>query len=387
MAWEVTRALRSGQFDTGPGLAAARLLCQLDSEFAGLYRAPDVAWLNLLWPSQRSIVGYLLQLSVAFGATEDDVRHQAAKLLRKPRRMEGILTGDSARQLRASALLGWQRSGAESEGRDETIGLVMSRAMLPIRMFTYYLPRMPVQPVPEKTRGLGTLLRAAVGGARSIARRAGHLVGDGAAQGSRAAVVGMAAAQELIAHVMNLEADTPWLLPFVRAATASQFEAMASWDLLPAEPPDGHWSFLVPAYRMQLGSKSEKVRAAFDESLARYAGSSDPLWPALARHILGESTPDDRVLLIDLAAHPEQRSSTLGSALKYVVRGDISLDGGGEIRLDDLASELNIEPLPYLEEAVLPEEVTPEDLRKAELHRWLNELGRKHGPRSRNDQG
>jgi hypothetical protein len=76
----------------------------------------------------------------------------------------------------------------------------------------------------------------------------------------------------------------------------------------------------------------------------------DPLWPALARHIARRSTPEDRALLEDLARHPEKRKPPLEWGLRFIVRGDLLLDDGSFLTLDDLAKEAGIEPLPYLDE-------------------------------------
>ncbi len=75
----------------------------------------------------------------------------------------------------------------------------------------------------------------------------------------------------------------------------------------------------------------------------------DALWPALARHIARRSTEDDRALLGDLARHPERREPPLGWGLQYIVRGDVMLNDGTVLTLDDLAKETGVEAPPFLE--------------------------------------
>jgi hypothetical protein len=76
----------------------------------------------------------------------------------------------------------------------------------------------------------------------------------------------------------------------------------------------------------------------------------DPLWPALARHVARRSTIQDRDLLIDLARHPENREVPFQWGLRFIVRGDLLLDDGEFLTLDELADQAGIERLPYLDE-------------------------------------
>jgi hypothetical protein len=56
-----------------------------------------------------------------------------------------------------------------------------------------------------------------------------------------------------------------------------------------------------------------------------------------------------------LARNPEKREGHVSWGLKYIVRGDIRLDDQSVITLDDLAQELQLPALPYLDE--LPSEL------------------------------
>lgn len=86
----------------------------------------------------------------------------------------------------------------------------------------------------------------------------------------------------------------------------------------------------------------------------------DPLWPALARHLCRGSTAEDRALLTSLAQDPTLRPPPLQWGLRYIVRGDILLDGGTEITIDELTDRAGVPRLPYLED--LPPEIQiPDD--------------------------
>ena len=90
---------------------------------------------------------------------------------------------------------------------------------------------------------------------------------------------------------------------------------------------------------------------------------ADPLWPALARHIARQSTQADRDLLGDLARHPEKREPPLRWGLQYLVRGDVMLEDGSVVQLDDLSRQHGLDPLPYLED--MPPELDWDDSESA----------------------
>src|SRR5262249_17525479 len=87
-----------------------------------------------------------------------------------------------------------------------------------------------------------------------------------------------------------------------------------------------------PACRVSLGHEPAPDR--LNEGLERYGG--DPLWPALARHIARISTRNDRALLEDLAARPEQREGPVSWALRTYVRGDIVMRDGSIVAMDSI---------------------------------------------------
>jgi len=92
----------------------------------------------------------------------------------------------------------------------------------------------------------------------------------------------------------------------------------------------------------------EPASHRLSDALTRYRG--DPLWPALARHVARMSTTDDRALLEELAARPEQREGPMSWALRYYVRGDIVMRDGAVITMDEICDELGVPHLPLLED-------------------------------------
>jgi hypothetical protein len=92
----------------------------------------------------------------------------------------------------------------------------------------------------------------------------------------------------------------------------------------------------------------EQKSSALKRALDAYPATSDPLWRALARHITRRASDDEKRLLLDLAAHPEKRDPPLRWGLQYIVRGDVILEDGTELTLDELAKDAHLEPLPYL---------------------------------------
>lgn len=105
---------------------------------------------------------------------------------------------------------------------------------------------------------------------------------------------------------------------------------------------------LAEACRLSL--RSARTSPEFEALLQKHTPNLDPLWPALARHLVRASTPEDRALLIDLAQHPEKREPPLQWALQFIVRGDVMMDDGSILTLDEIYKDAGLEPLPYLED-------------------------------------
>ena len=98
------------------------------------------------------------------------------------------------------------------------------------------------------------------------------------------------------------------------------------------------------------------VAEEFEQALAETESHS--LWTALAKHLARRATSKDRQLLVDLAQHPERHTDLdqeMRWGLQYIVRGDVMLENGEVIKLDDMCDELGLPHLPYLED--LPDEL------------------------------
>jgi hypothetical protein len=116
------------------------------------------------------------------------------------------------------------------------------------------------------------------------------------------------------------------------------------------EPTRQPGALALMALACQLSMQPRADARPFKKAIRYYPRSEDPIWPALGRHISRRSTARDRKLLVALAQNPEKRQGHLSWGLKYIVRGDIRLDDQSVITLDDLAQELRLPTLPYLDE-------------------------------------
>jgi len=107
-------------------------------------------------------------------------------------------------------------------------------------------------------------------------------------------------------------------------------------------------NLLQPACRLYC----EPARSAedLDEALGAFPEDGDALWPALARHIARRSNDKDRALLEGLAQDPKRREPPLRWGLQYIVRGDVMLDDGTVVTLNELADEAGMPPLPWIED-------------------------------------
>jgi len=92
-----------------------------------------------------------------------------------------------------------------------------------------------------------------------------------------------------------------------------------------------------------------------NRALKAYPRHGDRLWPALARHIARRSTVEDRGSLEDLVQDPKKREPPLRWGLQYMVRGDVWLNDGTVLTLDQLADEAGVARLPFLED--MPEHI------------------------------
>lgn len=109
--------------------------------------------------------------------------------------------------------------------------------------------------------------------------------------------------------------------------------------------------------RAVLGGEVGKMAKSGSLSLFHHACHSslhpdDPaaaLTLALQQHA-GDEPAEDRALLESLAREPEQREGVLSWGQQYWVRGDLVMEDGSHLTLDELADELGLPRLPLLED-------------------------------------
>jgi predicted phosphodiesterase len=161
-----------------------------------------------------------------------------------------------------------------------------------------------------------------------------------------------------------LPENASWVIDFAALEIASFGRAGTRVHLAFADvQPDPLLHLFQTATRLSLHLTTDPT--AFQQALVALPPATDPLWPALARHLTRRASLDDQALLEDLARHPEKRDPPLSWALQYYVRGDLILDDGREILLDNLCDELGLPRLPYLED--LPDELELDDLEAPEI--------------------
>jgi hypothetical protein len=101
------------------------------------------------------------------------------------------------------------------------------------------------------------------------------------------------------------------------------------------------------AARIALGL--EPKAHALKRELAFFSSTEDPLWPSLAKHLAFRSSNSDLEILIGAAGNPNTRSGVFAWSLQHIVRGDIILNDGSELMLNEITSRLALPNLPLIE--------------------------------------
>ena len=325
----------------GQGVARGRALGGSSPVWPG--DPPELSLLHL-WPGPRGPAAARLQTLVSLGGGRGHLGRAARKVL-VPEREERDLARQMARSLARSwakeaAHDDWVRTWALDLARDWAMDLSRSWAREWTRDFALDLAR-------YWARYLARYWT------RDLARDwAFDLARYWARDWAQDWVFDMAMAW---ADELELP-EEPWTLDFVAVELAGIGRAGTRAVLAFSEPKDPLLRLFHEACRLSLRPHSDG--APFRRALAELAGGIDPLWPALARHVARLSTPEDRALLRDLATHPERREKPLSWGLRYYVRGDLVLDDGTEVELDELCDEAGIERLPLL--APMPDELEVE---------------------------
>lgn len=300
--------------------------------------SPQKVGLLHIWPSYRRLAGMRLQLAVACGASRKDLYRPASRLLLALSPKDSTLTQDLARQLAQELPRDlardlaryWAREWTRDWTQDRTIYWTRGLARDWAKDWKRYLA---VDWASDWTR------YAARDWTRYLAQAWAR---DRASQWA-----------EELALAWTVSPQSEWLINFSIADLLSLGRAGARSLLATEYLKSLETALLSPACRLSLHPDSDP--APFQEALARHAPRLDPLWPALARHVARLSTREDRALLEDLAQNPERRKPPLRWGLQFIVRGDVMLEDGTIITLDELADEAGVPRLPFLDE--MPDEL------------------------------
>lgn len=158
--------------------------------------------------------------------------------------------------------------------------------------------------------------------------------------------------RDFMRELLGRLAQAPWLPEFVfmemlnvgRMGTAV---ALAAFPIASSHPA---WPLIKHACLLPLDSSAAPQ---FETALKTWPTDNEPIWPALARLRARVDSDMDRQLLADAASHPERYPAPLCWGLQYYVRGDVLLNTGEELTLDEITRSLKIGPLPYVDKSAL----------------------------------
>jgi 3',5'-cyclic AMP phosphodiesterase CpdA len=303
-------------------VAAGRILCGGHA----LWPADplDIGLLNI-WPGDRRVIGTRLQSAILFGASLDDLK----EILLWPPSQEGALGGDT---IDLSGLSDWI-------GRDCAVD------------FARYLSRYFVKDA--------ALRFASRFNSDATVFLPAHFDRDDRSYFDVSAARSYARAffKEVLVEPNSGEVTPTWLKEFEEQELLAIGRSAARSALARSGVDEKDLNTWMLAEACRISLHPSRGLTTFDRLLSASAGSStfDPLWSALARHLARCSTAEDRRLLIGLAQHPVRREPPLSWGLQFIVRGDVMLDDGSVVTLDELTDHAGLPRLPYLEE--LPDEL------------------------------
>ncbi|KYG08867.1 hypothetical protein BE21_21130 [Sorangium cellulosum] len=356
VARDVMEVFRTGVVTTARAVPAWRILCEVDPEVTALNRHPEILLLHALWPSVRRTAGWHLLLAAAAGADRRGLRCLASYVLHPP---EPSPTLDAVQRHVLGLLAGVESAAAKYSDEENEAGFGAMRKVIGDVFAEVRAQGKPLQPWASSSgfsfrTFAGSLLREAPGiflqtyGRRTSPRpldlplRVMETLNDRAA-----------------ARQMELDPEEPWFASYQRLVGA-QGGISTKVALLSGEHGSALPALLGSAYHLSKDPDDPAKLMSFDALTRAIAPHCDSLWPAFARHVARRSSEEDRALLTELAARPELREPPLSWILKYVVRGDVPLNDGSEVTLDELSMELGYPTRPYLEEMPDSPDANPE---------------------------
>ncbi|MCB9795627.1 MAG: NACHT domain-containing protein [Alphaproteobacteria bacterium] len=280
----------SGKVSPLPCLAAGRVL----QGGSPLWPAEDRLGLLCAWPNRRRRLGWRLQVLATFGAGADSLRDLAPELLDDPPLDEDILTWVEL----------WQRGW---------------RAHLDRYFFREFDEHWLTEAADKWARDLACDLSTGLPG-RDARRWAEAWSGSMPERLARL-------------HGVTRAPSQAWELGKMISFCVSEDELQRRVAALGEE--DRVAGLLGAAMRVRLELKPpDTLRSYLQARPAR----GEPLWTALARHLAGQARPADTELLLARVSEPDD--SPLGQGLRFIARGDVMIEGGLVLTLEELGVEL-----------------------------------------------
>lgn len=149
---------------------------------------------------------------------------------------------------------------------------------------------------------------------------------------------------------LGIEPSTPGLLGFAEIELLAMGRAAGRFTMALLDPKKETGIVRLFCLAARLSAQPDSDPQPFEAALAEIGPTLPDIWPALAKHITRRSTPKDRALLLDYAEHPEKAGEPLCWGLQFFVRGDVMLEDGSIVTLDELFANSGLPPLPLLED-------------------------------------
>ncbi|KYF72468.1 hypothetical protein BE17_11665 [Sorangium cellulosum] len=370
VAWDVMEVFRTGVVVTARAVPACRILCEVDPEVMGLNRQPEILLLHALWPSARRTAAWHLLLAAAAGADRRGLRCLASYVLHPP---EPSPTLDAVQRHFIGLLAGVESVAAKNSDEENEAAIGALRKVMGDVFAEARAQGKPVQPWSSSS---GFSFRTLAG---ALLREVPAIFVQtyGRSPSSRpldlTARVMETFNDRAAARHLELDPEEPWFAGYQRLVGAQGFMS-TKVELISGELGAALPTLLGSAYQLSKGPADSAKLMSFDALTRAITPHYDSLWPAFARHVARRSSEEDRALLTELAARPEMREPPLSWILKYVVRGDVPLNDGSEVTLDELSVELGYPTLPYLEEMPDSPDTDPEQAKTTRRYvTWVDQ--------------